>query len=75
MSTGRSVREILRLVEALQTSDEHAVSTPEGWRKGDEVIEAPPLDLREENSDRVLPTSAVSIALATWRARDEHSST
>jgi peroxiredoxin 2/4 len=48
MSTGRSVREILRLVEALQTSDEHAVSTPEGWRKGDEVIEAPPLDLREE---------------------------
>jgi peroxiredoxin 2/4 len=48
MSTGRSVREILRLVEALQTSDEHAVSTPEGWRKGDEVIEAPPLDLREQ---------------------------
>jgi peroxiredoxin (alkyl hydroperoxide reductase subunit C) len=48
MSTGRSVREILRLVEALQMSDEHAVSTPEGWRKGDEVIEAPPLDLREE---------------------------
>ena len=48
MSTGRSVREILRLVEALQTSDEHAISTPEGWRKGDEVIEAPPLDLREE---------------------------
>jgi peroxiredoxin (alkyl hydroperoxide reductase subunit C) len=47
MSTGRSVREILRLVEALQTSDAHVVSTPEGWRKGDEVIEPPPLDLRE----------------------------
>lgn len=47
MSTGRSVREILRLVEALQTSDEYAVSTPEGWRKGDDVIEAPALDLRE----------------------------
>lgn len=48
MSTGRSVREILRLVEALQTSDEHAVSTPEGWRKGEDVIKAPPLDLREQ---------------------------
>jgi peroxiredoxin (alkyl hydroperoxide reductase subunit C) len=48
MSTGRSVREILRLVEALQTSDEHAVSTPEGWRKGENVIKAPPLDLREQ---------------------------
>ena len=33
MSTGRSVAEILRLVEALQTSDAQAVSTPEGWRR------------------------------------------
>jgi alkyl hydroperoxide reductase subunit AhpC len=42
MSTGRSVEEILRLVEALQTSDREAVSTPEGWRHGDPVIEPPP---------------------------------
>ena len=48
MSTGRSVREILRLVEALQTSDEYAVSTPEGWRKGEDVIKATPLDLRDQ---------------------------
>lgn len=46
MSTGRSVDEILRLVQALQTSDERAVSTPEGWRPGGDVIETPALDLR-----------------------------
>ena len=43
MSTGRSVEEILRLVEALQTSDREAVSTPEGWRHGDPVIEPAPI--------------------------------
>ena len=47
MSTGRSIQEILRLVQALQTSDAEAVSTPEGWLPGDEVIEVPTLDLRD----------------------------
>ena len=50
MSTGRSVQEILRLVEALQLSDSDAVSTPEGWRRGDAVIEMPNLDLRTPDS-------------------------
>jgi peroxiredoxin (alkyl hydroperoxide reductase subunit C) len=44
MSTGRSVEEILRLVEALQTADADVVSTPEGWRPGDPVIDASPID-------------------------------
>jgi peroxiredoxin (alkyl hydroperoxide reductase subunit C) len=43
MSTGRSVEELLRLVEALQTTDREAVSTPEGWRHGDAVIEPAPI--------------------------------
>ncbi len=43
LTTGRSVEELLRLVEALQTSDQHGVNTPEGWRAGDEVILPPPL--------------------------------
>lgn len=43
MTTGRSVDELLRLVAALQASDEHGVNTPEGWRPGDEVILPPPL--------------------------------
>ena len=43
MTTGRSVDELLRLVAALQASDEHGINTPEGWRPGDEVILPPPL--------------------------------
>lgn len=47
MSTGRSVSEIIRLVEALQTSDADAVSTPEGWQPGAPVIDMTPLSLAE----------------------------
>ena len=42
MSNGRSIDEILRLVKALQTSDEHGVATPENWQPGDKVIVPPP---------------------------------
>ncbi len=47
MSNGRSVPEILRLVKALQTSDEHKVATPEGWEPGDKVIVPPPATQEE----------------------------
>ena len=50
MTTGRSVAEILRLVEALRMTDAQAVSTPEGWQPGDDVIEVPDLDLRTDQS-------------------------
>ena len=42
MSNGRSIPEFVRLVTALQTSDQHGVATPEGWRPGDDVIVPPP---------------------------------
>lgn len=42
MSNGRSVDEFLRLLEALQTSDRHAVATPENWHPGEKVIVPPP---------------------------------
>src|ERR1700726_3192020 len=45
MSTGRSVEEILRLVEALQTPDREAVSTPEGWHPGDARCEPAPISV------------------------------
>jgi peroxiredoxin (alkyl hydroperoxide reductase subunit C) len=45
MSTGRSVTEILRLVQALQTADKEAASTPEGWQPGDDLIEPAPLTI------------------------------
>ncbi|MBP0616888.1 peroxiredoxin [Jiella sp. KSK16Y-1] len=39
MSTGRSVAEVLRTVQALQLSDARAIATPEGWQPGDAVID------------------------------------
>ncbi len=42
MTNGRSVAEFLRLLQALQTSDEHKVATPEGWQPGEPVIVPPP---------------------------------
>jgi peroxiredoxin (alkyl hydroperoxide reductase subunit C) len=39
---GRSITEIIRLVKALQTTDQHQVATPAGWQPGDKVIVPPP---------------------------------
>jgi peroxiredoxin (alkyl hydroperoxide reductase subunit C) len=47
MTTGRNVEELLRLVAALQTTDTHDISTPEGWQPGQDVILAPPLTAEE----------------------------
>ena len=47
MTTGRNVAELLRLVAALQTSDAHGVSTPEGWQPGDDVLLPPPLTVAD----------------------------
>lgn len=42
VTTGRSVDEVLRLVQALQASDRHQALTPEGWKPGDRLVEPPP---------------------------------
>lgn len=42
LSNGRSIDEILRILEALQTTDKHGLATPENWRSGDACIIPPP---------------------------------
>jgi alkyl hydroperoxide reductase subunit AhpC len=37
-STGRNFAEILRVIDSLQLTASHAVSTPADWQQGDEVI-------------------------------------
>ena len=41
-SVGRSVAEVLRLLQALQIADGQHVVTPEGWQPGEETVEPPP---------------------------------
>jgi peroxiredoxin (alkyl hydroperoxide reductase subunit C) len=42
LTTGRSVAEIKRLVQALQANAERSLATPEGWQPGDSFIVPPP---------------------------------
>jgi peroxiredoxin (alkyl hydroperoxide reductase subunit C) len=42
LSNGRSIDEVLRVLDALQLSDREGVATPEGWQPGDKVIVPPP---------------------------------
>jgi len=50
MSNGRSIDEFLRLVTALQTSDNHACATPENWQPGEQVIVPPPATIDAANA-------------------------
>jgi len=54
LSNGRNVDEILRLLIAMQTSDEYKVATPANWRVGEEVIVPPPgsFDQAEERVEK-----------------------
>lgn len=47
MSNGRSIPEFLRLVKALQETDEKKLATPEGWQPGDQYIVPPPKTTEE----------------------------
>lgn len=50
LTTGRNMQEILRLVDALQTTDAHKIATPANWKPGDKVIVPTPttLEMAEE---------------------------
>lgn len=53
---GRSVDEVLRLLQALQASDRLHALTPEGWKPGDHVIDPPP--------DTIQAAAAIHASLA-----------
>jgi len=52
LQTGRSIDELLRLVDALQTTHRHHVATPADWRPGEKVVVPPPLT--EEQVEELL---------------------
>lgn len=47
LNVGRSMHEIKRVLEALQTSDKHKVAMPLNWEPGDKVIVPPPKTVEE----------------------------
>jgi peroxiredoxin (alkyl hydroperoxide reductase subunit C) len=52
LTTGRNMQEILRIIDALQTTDEYKVATPANWEPGDMVV-VPPPSTQEMAEERV----------------------
>ncbi len=59
LTTGRNIDEIVRLVEALQTTDAHQVATPADWRPGDKVILPPPRTVEDAEKRKADPALEV----------------
>jgi peroxiredoxin (alkyl hydroperoxide reductase subunit C) len=60
LNVGRNMDEIIRSLQALQTSDEHKVAMPLNWKPGDQVIIPPPRTL-EEMANRIADTSCEKV--------------
>ncbi|RMB64133.1 peroxiredoxin [Dokdonia sinensis] len=56
LNVGRNMKEIIRCLEALQTSDEHKVALPLNWKKGEKIIVPPPKTLKQME-DRIADDS------------------
>src|SRR6476469_7304757 len=46
-STGRNFHEVLRVIDSLQLTSNHSVSTPANWEHGEDVIIAPSIPTEE----------------------------
>ena len=44
LTTGRNMKEILRCIDALQTTDKYNVATPANWNNGEKVVVPAPID-------------------------------
>jgi len=53
MSTGRNFDEILRVLDSIQLTTRHTVSTPANWKPGDDVIISGAVS--NEEADKVFP--------------------
>ena len=50
-STGRNFNEILRVIDSLQLTAKHKVSTPVNWKQGEDVIIIPAVSDEEADSE------------------------
>ena len=62
---GRSIREVIRLVKALQTTDKHKVATPEGWQPGERVV-VPPPQTSEDAETRMAEADSAGYDCVDW---------
>jgi alkyl hydroperoxide reductase subunit AhpC len=53
MTTGRNFDEVLRVIDSLQLTAKHKVSTPVNWRQGEDVIIAG--SVSDEEAKQIYP--------------------
>jgi alkyl hydroperoxide reductase subunit AhpC len=53
MTTGRNFDEVLRVIDSLQLTAKHRVSTPANWKQGDDVIIAG--SVSDEEAQKIFP--------------------
>ena len=53
MSTGRNFDEILRVLDSMQLTAKHKVSTPANWKQGDDIIIGGAVS--NEDADKLFP--------------------
>lgn len=53
MSTGRNFQEILRVIDSMQLTAKHKVSTPADWKQGDDIIIGGAVS--NEEADKLFP--------------------
>ena len=58
-ATGRNFDEILRVIDALQLTDNHAVATPVNWKDGEDCIVVP--NLSDEEAEAKFPKGFTKI--------------
>ena len=63
-TTGRNIREILRILIALQTTDEFGLSTPADWTPGMPVIEPIPQTIKD--IQKRIATHSKGLDVQTW---------
>ncbi|KAL6238902.1 hypothetical protein BDW75DRAFT_227696 [Aspergillus navahoensis] len=51
-STGRNTAEVLRVIDALQTTEKHGVTTPINWLPGDDVVIPPPVSTEDAQKNK-----------------------
>ncbi|MCW4006334.1 MAG: peroxiredoxin [Candidatus Bathyarchaeota archaeon] len=50
LTTGRNMKEVLRIIDALQTTDKYKVATPANWMPGDPVVVPPPMTVEDADA-------------------------
>ena len=64
LSLGRNVDELVRVFDALQTSDANAVSTPANWKPGEPVIV--PAPLTQQDAEKRVAATGDGLDVKEW---------